>query len=288
MSARPAADGRYRARVIADASLEEPPLGRLLAFEARAHRWPERTVSDLAGGLLVHDPADPEPIFNRLVNPSWPADERDWDHWLAPILAAFERLERRPHLWLVTEPDDPRLDRLGVAGFEQIGASRYMALATDERVHAEAQRELPGVQLERLDGGPARPLHAAGDLAAVIADAFDLEPALQILVEGDVTRMLDVPTIGFVLARLGGEPAAVARRTTDGSAALLAAIGTRRGFRNRGLARLVTATAAVDALAAGSRTIYLGVEDGNEAAQHLYRGLGFRFAAGNVVAVLRR
>jgi ribosomal protein S18 acetylase RimI-like enzyme len=283
-----AAGGRYRARVIEDASIEDPPVGVLLAFEARAHRWPERTVSDLAGGLLVHDPADPEPIFNRLVNPSWPADEGDWDRWLVPILAAFERLERRPHLWLVADADDPRVVRLAVAGFEVIGTSRYMALATGEPVHAEAERQLPGVQIERVDGRSGRPLRAAGDLAAVVADAFDLELALHVLVEADIVRMLDVPTIGFVLARLGGEPVAVARRTTDGTATLLAAIGTRRGFRDRGLAGLVTATAAVDALAAGSRTIYLGVEDGNEAAQHLYRGLGFRFAAGNVVAVLRR
>jgi ribosomal protein S18 acetylase RimI-like enzyme len=293
MFARLTANGRYRARVIEDAPIEDPSVGALLAFEARAHRWPERTVSELAGGLLVHDPADPDPIFNRLVNPSWPADQRDadqrgWDRWLAPILAAFERLKRRPHLWLVSEPDDPRLERLGDAGFEVIGASRYMALASAERVHAEAERQLPGVQLERVDGRSARPLRAAGDVAAIVADAFDLEPALHVLVEADIVRMLDVPTIGFVLARLGGEPVAVARRTTDGTATLLAAIGTRRGFRDRGLARLVTATAAVDALAAGSRTIYLGVEDGNEAAQHLYRGLGFRFAAGNVVAVLRR
>ena len=288
-----AAGGRYRARVIEDAPIEDPSVGALLAFEARAHRWPERTVSELAGGLLVHDPADPEPIFNRLVNPSWPGDERDvdqrdWDRWLAPILAAFERLERRPHLWLVADADDPRVVRLAVAGFEVIGTSRYMALATGEPVHAEAERQLPGVQIERVDGRSGRPLRAAGDLAAVVADAFDLELALHVLVEADIVRMLDVPTIGFVLARLRGEPVAVARRTTDGTATLLAAIGTRRGFRDRGLARLVTATAAVDALAAGSRTIYLGVEDGNEAAQQLYRGLGFRFAAGNVVAVLRR
>jgi ribosomal protein S18 acetylase RimI-like enzyme len=288
MSARLAAGGRYRARVIEDASIEGPPVGRLLAFEARAHRWPERTVSELAGGLLVHDPEDPEPIFNRLVNPSWPADEDDWDRWLAPILAAFERLERRPHLWLVADTQDQRVVRLAVAGFEVIGTSRYMALATVEPVHTEGQRQLPGVQLERVDGRSVRSPRAAGDVAAVIADAFELEPALHVLVEADIVRMLDVPTIGFVLARLGGEPVAVARRTTDGTASLLAAIGTRRRFRNRGLARLVTATAAVDALAAGSRTIYLGVEDGNEAAQQLYRGLGFRFAAGNVVAALRR
>jgi ribosomal protein S18 acetylase RimI-like enzyme len=288
MVARLTANGRYRARVIEDAPIEDPSVGALLAFEARAHRWPERTVSELVGGLLVHDPADPEPIFNRLVNPSWPADDADWAGWLAPILAAFEKLARRPHLWLVAEPDDPRLERLGAAGFEVIGTSRYMALATAERIHTEAERQVRGVQLERVDGRSARPLRAAGDVAAVIADAFDLEPALHVLVEADIVRMLDVPTISFVLARLGGEPVAVARRTTDGRATLLAAIGTRRGFRDRGLARLVTATAVVEALADGSQTVYLGVEDGNEAAQHLYRGLGFRFAAGNVVAVLRR
>ena len=47
--------------------------------------------------------------------------------------------------------------------------------------------------------------------------------------------------------------------------------------RGRGLGRLVPATAMVDAAAAGSGYIHLGVFADNTEAIGLYRGLGFDF-----------
>jgi ribosomal protein S18 acetylase RimI-like enzyme len=264
-------------------------VGTLLALEARAHRWPRRTIREILGGWLVHDPDDHEPVFNRLVDPVLPDAETDFDDWLRAVREVFDRIARRPHLWLTAPFDDSRIGILERAGFGQVGASRYMYLDTPSSIELAAPASTAnGVAIERVDMTTPDRLRAARDVAAVIADAFELDPAFHVLIEADVVEMLEVPAISFVLARVQGEAVAVARRTTDGRASLLAAIGTRRGYRTRGFGRLVTATATQDALAAGSETVFLGVEDGNDAARHLYERLGYAFADGGVTALLQR
>jgi ribosomal protein S18 acetylase RimI-like enzyme len=266
------------------------PVGTLVALEARAHRWPRRAVRDVLGGLLVHDPEDHEPVFNRLVDPDLPEADSQFDDWLRRVRVVFDRIARRPHLWLTAPSEDARIARLERAGFGQVGASRYMYL--DDRsaigLAVPSGATPAGATIERIDATTHDPLRAARDVAAVIADAFELDPAFHVLVEHDVVEMLDVAAISFVLARVEGEAVAVARRTTEGRASLLAAIGTRRGYRTRGFGRLVTSTATRDALAAGSDTVFLGVEDGNDAARHLYERLGYTFADGGVTALLQR
>ena len=264
-------------------------VGTLVALEARAHRWPRRTIREVLGGVLVHDPEDHEPIFNRLVDPVLPDADTAVDEWLPGVREVFERIGRRPHLWLTVPFDDPRIVRLERSGFGQVGASRYMYLDDRSAVDLAVSGSPPaGTVIERLDmTTPDRP-RAARDVAAVIADAFELDPAFHVLIEHDVIEMLEVAAFSFVVVRVDGEAVAVARRTTDGRASLLAAIGTRRGYRTRGFGRLVTSTATRDALAAGSDIVFLGVEDGNDAARHLYERLGYTFAGGGVTALLQR
>ena len=270
------------------------PIGTLLALEARAHRWPARTIREVLGGYLVHDPSDHEPIFNRLVDPELPAvdaGDAGWDGWLRSVRGLFDEISRRPHLWLTTGADDPRIARLERDGFGRVGASRYMYLrdrAPIDRAEAQTVAGAGRVEIERIDVTTPNRLRAARDVAAVIADAFELDPAFHVLIEADVVQMLEVPAIGFVIVRLDGEPVAVARRTTDHGASLLAAIGTRRGYRGRGFGRLVTWAATRDAIAAGSATVFLGVEEGNDPARHLYEQLGYGFADGAVTALLQR
>lgn len=264
-------------------------VGTLLALEARAHRWPRRTIREVLGGWLVHDPDDHEPVFNRLVDPVLPDIDNDIDNWLRGVRDVFDRIARRPHLWLTAPYDDSRIARLERAGFGQVGASRYMYLDDRSAIElAVSAGAANGVTIERVDMTTPDRLRAARDVAAVIADAFELDPAFHVLIEADVVEMLEVSAISFVLVRVGGEAVAVARRTTDGRASLLAAIGTRRGYRTRGFGRLVTATASLDALTADSDTVFLGVEDGNDAARHLYERLGYTFAEGGLTALLQR
>ena len=79
----------------------------------------------------------------------------------------------------------------------------------------------------------------------------------------------------YYLVRLGGEPAAVAKRATFDGLSYLSSIGTSDWARGRGLGELVTATATADAIAAGSEWIHLGVFADNTAAIRLYRRVGF-------------
>jgi len=265
----------------------QPPLRELLALEARAQRWPAREVRPALGGFLVRDRDDPEPVFNRLVDPRPPSGIAERAAWLEGLDTLFDGLERRPHVWLVAEEDDPITATFRESGYEVVGRTRYMVLA-DAAPCRDAIARSDGVRLERIERWSADAGLAARDVAWVIGDAFGLEPALRVLVEADIVRMIDVPAIGFVLARLGDEPVATARRTIDGAGALLAAIGTRPDHRRHGYGRLVTAAAALDSVAAGGRTVFLGVEEGNEAAERLYLGLGFEFADGVVLDLLRR
>ena len=290
---------RNATAIVRAMNLDRPPgldIGALLALEARAHRWPARTIREFGGGILVHDPHDPEPIFNRLVDPRLPPASgatnvrATWEAWLNGVRGVFDAISRRPHLWLTAPPEDPRIEWLERDGFGQVGASRYMYLHDAQPIPGAASRQtgIDGVELERVDRQTPDPIRAGRDVAAVIADAFDLDPAFHVLIQADIAQMLEVDAFSFVLVRVNGEPVATARRTTDGRASLLAAIGTRRDFRGRGLGRLVTATATADALAAGSKTVFLGVEDGNDPARQLYEQLGYAFARGGVTALLQR
>jgi ribosomal protein S18 acetylase RimI-like enzyme len=70
----------------------------------------------------------------------------------------------------------------------------------------------------------------------------------------------------------------VARRATFAGLSYLSSIGTVGWARGRGLGRLVTASALLDAAQAGSDLIHLGVFADNAPAIALYRRLGFTMA----------
>ena len=48
---------------------------RILVHEARVHATPGRRLRDLGDSLLLHDPLDPEPFWNRLRNKEQDGDE---------------------------------------------------------------------------------------------------------------------------------------------------------------------------------------------------------------------
>ncbi|HVL54819.1 MAG TPA: GNAT family N-acetyltransferase, partial [Vitreimonas sp.] len=143
-------------------------------------------------------------------------------------------------------------------------------------VDAEAEAVGPAISIERLAGlkGDAGRRAAAG-FALVLAESFGVDGARRAAMEVETIAMLDRPEIGGCLVSVDGEPAAVAKRTTFDGASYLSSIGTRPVFRGRGLGRLATAAATVDAVLTGSRWTYLGVFSENEAARRLYRRLGY-------------
>jgi ribosomal protein S18 acetylase RimI-like enzyme len=256
-----------------------PTAARWLArHEARCHALSSREVRELGDGVLLYDPTDREPFWNRLAGVAWPDSPGAFDHRLAEVIALFASLDRIPHVWPSPGFDEPPdlTERLLAHGFEDLGAGMLMGL---EPEHAALDvTPPPDVTIHRLDG--LAPLPPDADetirgIADVLAQAFTIEPAHADAIEADTRAALGNGAFHAVLARVGGEAAATARRTTFDGASYLSSIGTRPRFRGLGLGGLITALAARDSVAAAIRLTYLGVFADNDVARRLYGRLGF-------------
>jgi ribosomal protein S18 acetylase RimI-like enzyme len=275
---RSAAVGRYRAPVTLPAGLDLDTVCFLERHESRAHALPGRSLRDLGDAVLLHDPIDREPFWNRANAIRWPAAADAFDRRLDSLMTLCATLDRLPHIWpraVQTEPGD-LVERLAANGFINVGAGHVMVLADPGPTAAFAARALPaGVTIERhhrLDRDDrTEPAMAIG---LVSAEAFDV-PDRHESIELETESLFDHPEVHAIVIRVDGEPAAVAKRLTFDGATYLSSIGSRPAFRGRGLGRLVTAIATADALRDGSRWIHLGVYAENEPAIALYRSLGF-------------
>lgn len=252
---------------------------RLLMHEAQVHSTPGRELRDLGDAMLLYDPTDPEPFWNRLAAIRWPAEPDAFDRRLTEILVLFATLARQPHIWPSPVHDTPRdlVARLVANGFHDMGAGMVMALADPSAVGPSGERALlPGMTLERIAGLSGRPADAlCRAIVEVLADAFDVAGEREPGVEAETLVSLGHPWFTHYLVRFDGQPAAVARRATFDNLSYLSSIGTASWARGRGFGRIVTAAAAGDALDAGSEWTYLGVFAGNDAAIRLYEGIGF-------------
>ena len=140
--------------------------------------------------------------------------------------------------------------------------------------------------LHRLGGeAGAAAVTAMGE---VLVAAFGVEPERRIAIELEALQGLQLDSYHAILARIDGQPAAVARRTTFAGASYLSSIGTKPEFRSLGLGRLVTSIAVADALVDGSRWTYLGVFEENTIARTMYEGLGFAMIGGPAPDLLLR
>jgi ribosomal protein S18 acetylase RimI-like enzyme len=273
----------------------DPDLARrLVLHEARAQQTPARELRDLGDGWLLHDPSDAEPFWNRLIAPHWPSAQAAFDCRLDEVITLFATLARLPHvrpLPVGCEPPDMSR-RLEAAGFVTMGADRRMVLLEPERLgerRAAAEARLVdafgagSVTVTRQDLGSGRRRERrwgerrrwAADASLVLADAFGVERARRIALENDVLACISRPGCAMLLLRVDGEPAAIARRATNAEGSYLSSIGTRPGFRRKGLGALATLLSLADALQSGGPTIHLAVEADNEAGRLLYEGLGF-------------
>jgi FR47-like protein len=260
-------------------AIDATTMRRLLAHEARVHAMPNRDLRDLGDALLLHDPHDPEPFWNRLEVVRWPSDPEAFDRRLTEVLVLFASLTRQPHVWPSPAHDTPAdlVQRLESNGFRDMGRGCVMILTDPEPARRGPRHALgPSVSLERLTtvGGAA----AGASLAAIVpilCDAFDVEAERRQGVEAETAASLANPAFMHYLVRVDRQPAAVARRATFEGASYLSSIGTATWARGRGLGELVTLAATADAIAAGSEWTYLGVFADNEVARRLYRNAGF-------------
>ena len=259
--------------------IEPDGIRRLLVHEARVHALPGRRLRDLGDSVLLSDPIDPEPFWNRLAAVRWPADSDEFDRRLTEVLVMFAAMARQPHIWPAPIHDTPPdlIARLTANGFQDMGPGLLMALVEPPASGQATPPALPpGVTIERIANLHGRPAEEqSGAIVAVLADAFGIVPERRPAVQAETTASLHHPWFTHYLVRHDGEPAAVARRATFDNLSYLSSIGTVGWARGRGYGRIASEAAASDALGSGSEWTYLGVFADNDSAIRLYEGLGF-------------
>ncbi len=208
-----------------------------------------------------------------------------FDRRLAEIGVLFASIGRQPHVW-VSPPHDTPADlaaRLAANGFEDIGTGHMMVARDAEPSRAALRRPIPAAtRIRRLDGAGGTDAAAIADAAeaivSVLTAAFGVDEERRPGVMAETLASLADPRFTHYLVLVADAPAAVARRATFDGLSYLSSIGTMDWARGRGLGRLVTATALIDGMAAGSTLAHLGVFADNDAAIALYHSLGFEMA----------
>jgi ribosomal protein S18 acetylase RimI-like enzyme len=260
-------------------SIDPSTMRRLMLHEGRIHAVPGRELRDLGDAILLHDPIDVEPFWNRVECVRWPADPGAFDRRLTETLVLFASLGRQAHIWATPLHDDPPdlVTRLEANGFQDVGKGDLMALADPDPARTTAALPLPaGVRVERhrlVTGYAATEVSRA--IVEVLVDAFEVGGTRHDSIEAETLASLAHPWFTHYLVRLDGRPAAVTRRGTFDGATYLSSIGTAAWARRRGLGGLVTRLATADAVAVGSEWTYLGVFAENAGAASIYRHAGY-------------
>lgn len=264
--------------MIRHTTIDDATMRALERHETQAHAIPSREMRDLGDAYVLYDPRDADPFWNRMVSVRWPSEPAAFDARLAEAFALFGVLGRVPHIWpspLHTAPGD-LVVRLRAAGFNETGAGHVMVLADPGSAMSGADGTVlaNGTTITTIRTRADATDADLADVGLVLAESFDAPEGRAAELAADLRLTLDDVRVLLVLARVDGEPAAVAKATTFDGFTYLSSVGTREAFRGRGLARVVTRRAlAVGGV--GSTIAYLGVWTENEAALRVYDDLGF-------------
>ena len=258
--------------------IDDATTRRLERHETMAHAIPSRRVRDLGDSLVLFDPRDPDPFWNRMVSVRWPSDPAAFERRLGEAMTMFALDARQPHVWPSPEHNAPAdlVARLRANGFADVGGGHVMVLADPAACGPLAAGEagddvvVHGIR-RAADAGEGD----VDDVALVLAESFGAAPGREAELASDLRLTLDDPRVALVLVRVEGEPAAVAKATSFDGFVYLSSIGTRAAFRGRGLAALATRHAVAIGGGSDDQTAYLGVFSGNTSALRLYERLGF-------------
>jgi len=265
-------------------------LGRRLAVhEAHVHARSHRELRDLGDGVLLYDPTDSEPFWNRLVAPVWPDDADGFNRRLDEVMTLFATLGRMPHvrtLPLGGRPHDTA-ERLTQAGFRLIGRDRSMVLADPGPVLSLARTLAQRTNL-RLEHVGAEATSRAMDVARVLVEAFGVETDRISGLAAETLAAARRPGGAVLLLLDDDRPIAAARRVTLEGATYLSSIGTIPAARDMGYASLLTAIAAREALQSGTELIHLLADAETGSALQMYLRLGFEPVGEPIVDLLAR
>lgn len=268
----------------------DPALGRRLAtHETRVHAHGERVLRDLGDSILLHDPTDPEPFWNRLVAANWPSDPVRFDRRLDEVITLFGTLGRLPHIRTLAIGGQPAdlADRLMRSGFGLVGRDRAMALGDSGPALALARTlgQRPELRVEHVGSGTTS---RAMDAARILVEAFDVESDRIPGLAAETLSAARRPGGAALLLLEHDRPVAAARRVTVDRATYLSSIGTIPTVRGHGYASLLTAVAITEALAEGTALVHLLVEAGMVRTERLYARLGFESVGEPVADLLSR
>ena len=151
---------------------------RLFMHEAQVHAMPGRDLRDLGDAILLHDPIDPEPFWNRLAAIRWPADPGAFDRRLTEIFVLFaslagNRTSGRPRRTTRHRTSSPGSWRTG-SGTWAPGRS-WLWRSRDAVMSRGAPELPPAVTLQSVSGLSGPPADdVARAIVEVLADAFDV------------------------------------------------------------------------------------------------------------------
>lgn len=227
------------------------------AYRRMFRSTPGSTINEWDGLLACVGPS-PSPV---IVNTGFRLTER-----LAPdvaVAALQEHFRARRHGFslVVAEHEGPELaEAADAAGLTSFVTLSGMLLA--EPVHQPA--EPTGFRTHRV--------RDATDLAGyreVISETF--APQAGALYD-DLASLSGRDRAGWLVEH-DGQPCAAGSVLLIGEAAVITTLGTREGFRRRGLGEYVTRLACADAFASGARLVTL---QSSPEAVPLYERVGFR------------
>ena len=135
-------------------AIDAAMMRRLLLHEARVHAIPGRDLRDLGDSILLHDPAEREPFWNRLEGLRWPDDPGAFDKRLTEVLVLFASIGRTPHIWASPLHDSPAdlASRLEANGFRDMGMGNLMLLVRPRAGRHGGRRADPRRRLDRALG----------------------------------------------------------------------------------------------------------------------------------------
>ena len=99
--------GGYRGAVIRTVRIDDATTRRLERHETMAHAIPAAAVRDLGDALVLLDPRDPDPFWNRMVSVRWPSEPAAFERRLGEAMTMFALDARQPHVWPSPDHNSP-------------------------------------------------------------------------------------------------------------------------------------------------------------------------------------